>query len=170
MSTYILVIVLIAAAVAAWYVTRNTPSGQMVGKGALVVILVALVILSFNGSIPILGRLLGTVKGWLANKEIKKLDAQNAVLASQVTAGVTNAAAIQAHANELTVKAAAAEQTARALEEQATIQQAAVENTPDPRTVAEAATPELTGNEDADLANLINEASRRKEERKGGAV
>lgn len=167
MITYLIALLVFAGAIAAWYFTKDTPVGRKVTFGALIAVAIVLLLLSFKGNIPILGRIVDWFKNKVADNAIKKLDKENDQLALDKAAGLKSAEELTAKSKELADKAQGYRNTVNALDVILSKKEKAVANLPDPAKAANAALPALTGDADKDTEALLNELKKRNAARKG---
>jgi hypothetical protein len=167
MITYLIALLVFAGAIAAWYFTKDTPVGRKVTFGALIAVALVLLLLSFKGNIPILGRIVDWFKNKVADNAIKKLDKENDQLALDKAAGIKSAAELEAKSKELANKAQDYRSTVNALDVVLGRKITDAKNTPDPAKLAHDALPALTGETDKDTEALLNELKKRNAARKG---
>lgn len=167
MITYIIALLVFAGAIAAWYFTKDTPVGRKVTFGALIAVAIVLLLLSFKGNIPILGRIVDWFKSKVADNAIKKLDKENDQLVLDKAAGIKSADELATKSKDLAEKAQGYRSTVNALDIILSKKEKAAANLPDPSKAANAALPALTGDADKDTEALLNELKKRNAARKG---
>lgn len=167
MITYIIAMLVFVGAIAAWYFTKDTPVGRKVTFGALIAVALVLLLLSFKGNIPILGRIVDWFKDKVADNAIKKLDKENDQLALDRAAGLKSADEITAKSKALAAKAQEHRSTVNALDVILGNKRKDIAKLPDPARAAMEALPPLTGDADKDTEALLIALKKRNAIRKG---
>lgn len=167
MMTYILAAIVFAGALAAWYFTKDTPVGRKVTFGAAIVVALVLLVLSFKGNIPFIGRIVDWFKDRMADSAINDLDKENEKLKKDKADGVKSAEELAAQSKALANKAQDYRSKVNAVDAILGKKIKEDKNTPNPANVAEEATPVLTGNADTDAEALLLELKKRNAARRG---